>query len=84
LLHSDRPATVTSGLTVGRIILIGFGKKKKMHGQKLKNPEKESEERLSVLTTGLLMKHHRIILDSVKLIHITKNAEMRQSRIELS
>lgn len=69
-----------------------FGKKKVgkaawaelVYGQKLKNPEKESEEKLSVLTTGLLMQHHRIIIDSVKLIRTTRNAETRQSRIELS
>ena len=54
-----------------------------VYGQKLKNPEKESEEQLSALTTGLLMQHHSIIIDSVRIIHMTKNAETRQGRVEL-
>ena len=54
-----------------------------VYGQKLKNPERESEEQLSALTTGLLMQHHRIIIDSVRIIHTTKNAETRQGRVEL-
>lgn len=50
--------------------MFGLGKKKKIdkgawaeaiYGKKLKNPEKESEAQLSVLTTGLLMQSHRII-----------------------
>ena len=57
--------------------MFGFGKKKvdkaawaeAVYGQKLKNPERESEEQLSALTTGLLMQHHRIIID-LSLIHI--------------
>lgn len=38
-----------------------------VYGQKLKNPERESEEQLSALTTGLLMQHHCIIIDSVRI-----------------
>ena len=57
--------------------------REKESGQKLKNPERESEEQLSALTTGLLMQHHRIIIDSVRIIHTTKNAETRQGRVEL-
>ena len=53
--------------------MFGFGKKKidkaawteAVYGQKLKHPEKESEEQLSALITELLMQHHRIIMDSV-------------------
>lgn len=60
--------------------MFGFGKKKidkaawaeAVYGQKLKHPEKESEDQLSALTTGLLMQHHRIIMDSVRLVHTTK------------
>ena len=71
--------------------MFGFGKKKvdkaawaeAVYGQKLKNPERESEEQLSALTTGILMQHHRIIIDSVRIIHTTKNAETRQGRVEL-
>ena len=71
--------------------MFGFGKKKidkgawaeAIYGKKLKNPEKESEEQLSALTTGLLMQHHRIILDSVRLVHTTKNPDTRAGRAEL-
>lgn len=71
--------------------MFGFGKKKidkgawaeAIYGKKLKNPEKESEEQLSVLTTGMLMQHHRIILDSVRLVHTTENSDTRAGRAEL-
>lgn len=71
--------------------MFGFGKRRidkaawaeAIYGQKLKHPEKESEEQLSALTTGMLMQHHRIILDSVRLIHTTKNADTRAGRVEL-
>ena len=71
--------------------MFGFGKKKidkgawaeAIYGKKLKNPEKESEEQLSALTTGMLMQHHRIILDSVRLVHTTKNPDTRAGRVEL-
>ena len=71
--------------------MFGFGKKKSdkaalaeaVYGQKLKHPEKESEEQLSALTTGLLIQHHRIILDSVRLVHTTKNVDTREGRIDL-
>ena len=51
--------------------MFGFRKQKAViaawaetvYGQKLKNPERESEEQLSALTTGLLIQHHRIIID---------------------
>lgn len=71
--------------------MFGFGKKKvdkgawaqAIYGKKLKNPEKESEKQLSALTTGMLMQHHRIIMDSVRIAHTTKNPETRQSRVDL-
>ena len=71
--------------------MFGFGKKKinkaawaeAVYGQKLKHPEKESEEQLSALTTGLLMQHHRIIMDSVRIVRTTKNPDTRQGRVEL-
>lgn len=71
--------------------MVGFGKKKidkaawaeAVYGQKLKLPEKESEEQISVLITGLLIQHHRIIPDSVRLVHTTKNADTRAGRVEL-
>lgn len=72
--------------------MFGLGKKKKIdkgawaeaiYGKKLKNPEKESEAQLSVLTTGLLMQSHRIIMDSVRICRTTKNPDTYQGRIEL-
>ena len=70
---------------------FGFGKKKiykaawgeAVYGQKLKHLEKESEDQLSALTTELLMQHYRIIMDSVRLVHTTKNADTRAGRVEL-
>ena len=61
--------------------MFGFGKKKVDKGawvevvyrKKLKHPNRESKEQLSVLTTGLLMQHHRIILDCARLMCTTKN-----------
>ena len=60
--------------------MFGLGKKKidkaawaeAVYGQKLKHPEKDLEDQLSALTTVLLMQHHRIIMDSVRLVHTTK------------
>jgi hypothetical protein len=71
--------------------MFGSGKKKidkaawaeAVYGQKLKHPEAESEDQLAVLTTGLLMQHHRIILDSVRLVHTAKNADTRAGRADL-
>ena len=72
--------------------MFGLGKKKKIdkgawaeaiYGKKLKNPEKDSEARLSVLTTGLLMQSHRIIMDSDRICRTTKNPDTYQGRIEL-
>lgn len=71
--------------------MFGFGKKKvdkgawteAIYGQKLKHPEKESEEQLSAITTGMLMQSHRIIMDSVRIIKTTKNADTRQGRVDL-
>ena len=71
--------------------MFGFGKKKvdkavwaiAVYGKPVKHPEKESEEQLKVLTTGMLMQHHRIIMDSVRLVHTTKNLDTKQGRIDL-
>lgn len=71
--------------------MFGFGKKKiykaawgeAVYSQKLKHPEKESEDQLSALTTELLMQHYRIIMDSVRLVHTTQNADTRAGRLEL-
>ena len=49
-----------------------------------KNIERESEERLSSLTTMMLMQHHRIITESVRIVLATKNDETRRSRMDLS
>ena len=49
-----------------------------------KNIERESEERLSSLTTLMLIQHHRIITDSVRIVLATKNDETRRSRMDLS
>lgn len=72
--------------------MFGFGKKKidkaawaaLVFSEPPKHPEKLSEEQLSTLTTGLLIQHHRIILDSVRLVASTKNPETKQSRTEFS
>ncbi|SFE03513.1 hypothetical protein SAMN02910327_00169 [Peptostreptococcaceae bacterium pGA-8] len=71
--------------------MFGFRKKKidkaawaeAIYGQRLKHPKKESEEQLSALTTGMLMQHHRIIMDSVRIVRTTKNPDTRQGRVEL-
>ena len=72
--------------------MFDLGKKKKIdkgawaeaiYGKKLKNPEKESEAQLSVLTTGLLMQSHRIIMESIRICRTTKNLDTYQGRIEL-
>ena len=49
-----------------------------------KNVEKEPEERLSRLTSLMLMQHLRIIVDSVRIVQATKNDETRRSRTELT
>ena len=54
-----------------------------VYGKRLPHPEQESEERLAALTTGILMQHHRIIIDSVRIAHTTKSAETRRERIGL-
>ena len=54
-----------------------------IYGKKLKHPEKESEEQLSVITTGMLMQYSRIIYDSVRIVRTTKNADTRQGRLDL-
>lgn len=71
--------------------MFGLGKKKidiaawaeAIYGKKLKHPEKESEEQLSVITTGMLMQYSRIIDDSVRIVRTTRNADTRQGRIDL-
>ena len=72
--------------------MFGLEKRKKIdkgawaeaiYGKKLKNPENESEAQLSVLTTGLLMQSHRIIMDSIRICRTTKNFDTYQGRIEL-
>ena len=55
-----------------------------VYGKPPKNIENESEERLSSFTTIMLMQHHRIIVDSVKIVLATKNSETRKSRTDLS
>ena len=91
-LKSNMPRLQEKGLGIWKAKrMFGFGKKKvdkaawaeTVYGQKLKNPERESEEQLFALTTGLLMQHHRIIIDSVRIIDTAKNAETRQGRMEL-
>ena len=71
--------------------LFGFGKKKidkaawseAIYGKPLKHPENESEELLSSMTTGLLMQDNRIIMDSIRIVRTTKNADTRKSRMDL-
>ena len=55
-----------------------------VYGKPLKNIDMESEERLSALTTVILMQHHRIVVDSVKIALATRNDETRRSRTDLS
>lgn len=56
---------------------------KAIYGKEIKNPQLESEERLSTLTTFMLEQHHRIILESRQLIRTTKNVDTRRGRIDL-
>lgn len=69
-----------------------FGWKKKvnkaawaeiLYQKKIAHPEKESDEKLSQLTTFMLEQHHRIITESVQIVLETKYADTRQSRISL-
>ena len=79
-------------LLEGKIMgIFGFHKLKKdkrawalaLYGKRLRNPEMVSEEELSVITTGMLMQHLRIIRESVSIINKTNNSDTRQGRIEL-
>lgn len=72
--------------------MFGFGKKKKIDkvawaeaifNKTLKNPDKVSEEELSVYTTGMLQQYLRIILESVNIVKTTRNEETRQGRVDL-
>lgn len=49
----------------------------------VKNPDKVSEEELHAATDMMLFQYHRIIMESVKIIRNTKNADTRQGRIDL-
>ena len=55
-----------------------------VYEQPPKDTEGESEERLSSLTTLMLIQHHRIIVDSVRIVLATKNVETYNSRMDLS
>lgn len=71
--------------------MFGLGKKKidkgawaeALYGKKLKHPERESEEQLSLITTGMLIQYSQIIDDSVRIVRTTRNADTRQDRIDL-
>ncbi len=71
--------------------MFGFGKKKldkgawaeAIFGKKLKNPNKVSEEELSIYTTGMLQQYLRIILESANIVKTTRNTDTRQGRIDL-
>ena len=56
---------------------------KAIYGKEIKNPQHESEERLSTLTTFMLEQHHRIIVESSQIIRTTKSTDTRKGRIDL-
>lgn len=69
-----------------------FGWKKKVdkaawaeaiYRKKIAHPEKESDEKLSQLTTFMLEQHHRIIMESVNIALSTKYADTRNGRVDL-
>ena len=69
-----------------------FGWKKKvdkaawaeaLYQKKIAHPERESEEKLSNLTSFMLEQHHRIIIESVQIVMETKYADTKQGRISL-
>ena len=55
-----------------------------VYGKPLAHPEKETEERLAALTEMLILQDMRIISDSIRLIHTTRNEETRSGRIALA
>lgn len=56
---------------------------KAIYRKEIKNPQQESEERLSMLTTFMLEQHYRIIIESCQIIRTTKNADTREGRVDL-
>ena len=54
-----------------------------LYQKTIAHPERESDEKLSQLTTFMLEQHHRIIMESIQIVLETKYAETRQSRISL-
>lgn len=54
-----------------------------LYQKKIVHPERESEEKLSQLTTFMLEQHHRIIVESITIVLETKHADTRQGRISL-
>ena len=71
--------------------MFGFGRKKVdkakwsevIYRKKISNPEAQSVEQLTRLTTMMLDQHHRIISESVQIIHNTKYEDTRQGRLKL-
>lgn len=64
-----------------------FGRKKKhnivkwaeaVYEKPLLHPERESEEQLAALTEMLILQDIRIIMDSIPIIHNSKNSYTRQ------
>ena len=55
-----------------------------IYGKKLKHPERESEEQLSAITTGMLMQCQKHISESVSIIKQTRNDDTRQGRIDFA
>ena len=69
-----------------------FGWKKKVdkaawaeavYQKKIAQPENESEDKLTKLTTFMLEQHHRIIVESAQIVRTTKYADTRSGRIDL-
>ena len=71
--------------------MFGFGRKKVdkakwaevIYRKKISNPEAQSVEQLTRLTTMMLDQHYRIISESVQIIHNTKYEDTRQGRVSL-
>ena len=71
--------------------MFGFGRKKVdkakwaevIYRKKISNPEAQSVEQLTRLTTMMLDQHYRIISESVQIVQNTEYKDTRQGRISL-
>lgn len=72
--------------------MFGFKKKtvdiakwaEAVYEKPLQHPELESEERLAALTEMMILQDIRVIQDSIRIAHTSKNRETRDSRTLLA